>query len=195
MRAPRSATALMTTNNVHVLADGRRVSQLLVADRSQGESAIAVRAIKRLSPHLEVRPVTSLAEAERVLTNGRVATVFVASGLDDRTHGQTIRWFADNAGDTIVIGSGRKRSRRERPTSAASLICWLRSCGAKPHRGSLVMLPSGPWMPAGSFSFVIPHLPADTSKRGQLAAIRPPPRARRRSLGGSGHRQGSRSCR
>ena len=126
MRATRSATALMTTNNVHVLAGGRRVSQLLVADRSQGESAIAVRAIKRLSPHLEVRPVTSLAEAERVLTNGRVATVFVASGLDDRTHGQTIRWFADNAGDTIVIALLEHcddRQRQEALEAGASYIC------------------------------------------------------------------------
>jgi hypothetical protein len=84
----------MTTNNVHVLAGSRRASLLLVADRSQDEGAIAARAIKRLSPHLEVRSVTSLAEAESVLMDEPVATIFVASGLDGRTHLETIRWFA-----------------------------------------------------------------------------------------------------
>jgi hypothetical protein len=93
----------MTTNNVHVLTGGRRVSRLLVADRSPDEGAIAVRAIKRLSPHLEVRSVTSLAEAESVLAREPVATIFVASGLDGRTHSETIRWFADKVGDTAVI--------------------------------------------------------------------------------------------
>src|SRR5688500_12794874 len=101
MRATRSA--LMTTNNVHVLAGGRRVSQFLVADRNQGEREIAVRAIKRLSPHLEVRPVTRLAEAESALAQQAVATVFVASGLDDRTHEETIRWFARKTQDATVI--------------------------------------------------------------------------------------------
>lgn len=46
----RSATGLMTANNVHVLAAGRRGYLLLVADHNQGESAIVVRAIKRLAP-------------------------------------------------------------------------------------------------------------------------------------------------
>ena len=93
----------MITNNVHVLAGGRRASLLLVADRSQDEGAIAARAIKRLSPHTEVRSVTSLVEAESVLMHEPVATIFVGSGLDSRTHAQTIRWFADKAGKTVVI--------------------------------------------------------------------------------------------
>ena len=87
MRATRSARALMTTNNVCVLVAIRCGHQLLVADRNEDEGAIAVRAIKRLAPQLEVRPVTNLAEAESQLARQSVATVFVASGLDSRTPG------------------------------------------------------------------------------------------------------------
>lgn len=116
----------MTTNSVHVLAGGRRVSQFLVADRNQGEREIAVRAIKRLSPHLEVRPVTSLAEAESALAQQAVATVFVASGLDDRTHEETIRWFARKTQDTTIIALLERcddRQRQEALEAGASHIC------------------------------------------------------------------------
>ena len=126
MRAIRSARALMTTNNVHLLASGRRASQLLLADRDRGESAIAVRAINRHSPHLEVRPVTSLTEAECALAQQPVSTVFVASGLDDRTHEETIRWFVSNARDTLVVALLERcddRQRQEALEAGASYIC------------------------------------------------------------------------
>ena len=42
MRANRSARALMTTNKIHLLAGSRRVPQLIIADRNQGEREIAV---------------------------------------------------------------------------------------------------------------------------------------------------------
>jgi CheY-like chemotaxis protein len=84
----------MTINNVRMLASRRRITQLVLAERSQSDCAIAVRAIRRLLPDLEVRPVTSLVEAESVLTCARLAPVLVASGLDDRTFLRTIRWFA-----------------------------------------------------------------------------------------------------
>jgi DNA-binding NarL/FixJ family response regulator len=116
----------MTTNNVHVLAGGRRVSQLLVADRNQGECEIAVRAIKRLPPHLEVRPVTNLAEAENARAQQAVVTVFVASGLDDRTHEETIRWFLCNAPETIIIALLERcddRAKQEALEAGASYIC------------------------------------------------------------------------
>ena len=116
----------MTTNNIHVLTGGRRVSQLLIADRSQGEGAIAARAIQRLSPHLEVRSVTTLAEAESVLAREPVATIFVASGLHSQTHAQTIRWFSDKAGDAVVIALLEHRDngqRQEALEAGASYIC------------------------------------------------------------------------
>jgi CheY-like chemotaxis protein len=116
----------MTTNNVHVLARGRRASQVLVADRSQDAGAIAVRAIQRLSPHLEVRSVTSLAEAESVLAGEPVATIFVGSGLDGRTHPQMIRWFADKVGDTVIIALLERcgdRQRQEALAAGASYLC------------------------------------------------------------------------
>ena len=104
MRAARSARALMTTNNVCVLAATRRGHQFLVADRNEDEGgAIAVRAIKRLAPHLEVRPVTNLGEAESQLAQQSVATVFVASGLDSRTPGETIRWLAQKIAGAVII--------------------------------------------------------------------------------------------
>jgi DNA-binding NarL/FixJ family response regulator len=126
MRATRSARALMTTNDVHVLGGGRRVGRVLVADRSQGESAIAVRAIQRLLPQLEVRSVASFAEASRVLEREPVATIFVASGLDGRTHPQTIRWFADMVGDTVVIALLERCDdcrRQEALAAGASYLC------------------------------------------------------------------------
>ena len=117
----------MTTNNVHVLAGGQRVRQVLVADRSQHEGAIAVRAIRRLSPHLEVRPVASLAEAESVLAHEPVPAVFVASGLDGLTHPQTIRWFADKAGDTAVIALLEHCDDRQRQEALEAGASYIRS--------------------------------------------------------------------
>jgi DNA-binding NarL/FixJ family response regulator len=116
----------MRINNVHVLAVGRRVSQLLIADRSEVESAIAVRAIKRLSPQLEIRSVSSLTEAENELARQPLATVFVASGLDDWSHGETISWFARSAPDTVVIALLEccdDRARQEALEAGASSIC------------------------------------------------------------------------
>jgi DNA-binding NarL/FixJ family response regulator len=116
----------MTTNNVHVLPGGRRASLLLVADRRQDEGAIAARAIQRLYPHLEVRSVASLAEAENVLARAPVATVFVASGLDSQTHAQTIRWFADKAGGLTTVALLEhcgKPQRQEALQAGASFFC------------------------------------------------------------------------
>jgi DNA-binding NarL/FixJ family response regulator len=126
MRATPSARALMTTNNVQFLTAGRRVSQLLVADRSPVEGAIAARAIQRLNPHHEVRSVASLVEAESLLARAPVATIFVASGLDSQTHAQTIRWFADNAGDSTTIALLEHcddRHRQEALEAGASFLC------------------------------------------------------------------------
>ena len=78
MRAAWSAWPLMTINNIHVLAGGRLAAQLVLADRSQADSTIAGRAIGRLYPDLQVRPVTNLAEAKRVLIRTRRATALVA---------------------------------------------------------------------------------------------------------------------
>jgi hypothetical protein len=116
----------MTTNNVQFLTGGRRVSQLLIADRSQVEGAIAARAIQRLSPHLTVRSVAKLAEAESVLARAPVATIFVASGLDSQRHVQTIRWFADNAGDSTTVALLEHcgaRQKQEALEAVASFVC------------------------------------------------------------------------
>ena len=115
----------MTINNVHALTGDRRVSKVLVADRSESEGAIAVRAIQRLSPHLEVRSVSSLAEAESVLAHELVATIFVASGLDDRTHAQTIRCLAEKVGAAVIIAlleSCDDRHKQEALAAGASYI-------------------------------------------------------------------------
>jgi DNA-binding NarL/FixJ family response regulator len=70
--------------------------------------------------------VTSLAEAESALAQQAVATVFVASGLDDRTHEETIRWFARKTQDTTVIALLERcddRQRQEALEAGASHIC------------------------------------------------------------------------
>ena len=68
----------MTINNIHVLAAGRPAAQVVLADRSQADSAIALRAIRRLFPDLHVWPVTNLAEAAGVLARMRRAAALVA---------------------------------------------------------------------------------------------------------------------
>ena len=125
MRAARSARALMTTNNVHVLASGRSVAQLVLADRSQVDSAIAVRAIRRVFPDLEVRPVMNLAEAESVLTCTRLATALVGSGLDSKTCFQTIRWFASKRRGIVVamLEDCDDRQRQKALEAGASSVC------------------------------------------------------------------------
>ena len=70
--------------------------------------------------------MTSLAEAESALAQQAVATVFVASGLDDRTHEETIRWFARKTQDTTVIALLERcddRQRQEALEAGASHIC------------------------------------------------------------------------
>ena len=70
--------------------------------------------------------MTSLAEAETALARQPVATVFVASGLDDRTHEGTIRWFSRNTQDTNVIALLERcddRQRQEVLEAGASHIC------------------------------------------------------------------------
>jgi DNA-binding response OmpR family regulator len=114
----------MTINDVHVLASGRRVRQLVLADRSQTDSAIAVRAIRRLFPDLEVRPVMNLAEAESVLTGTRLTAAVIASGLDDRTCLQTIRWFARKRGGFVIalLEDCDDRHRQEALEAGASSV-------------------------------------------------------------------------
>jgi hypothetical protein len=132
----------MTINNVHALAGGHPAAQLVLADRSQADSTIAVRAIGRLYPDLEVRPVTNLAEAKRALIGARRATALVASGLDGQTCLETIRWFAARdpalwwpCSRIATSGTGRKRSRPEHLMSAASLNSWSHSCGTNWQHG------------------------------------------------------------
>jgi DNA-binding NarL/FixJ family response regulator len=117
----------MTTNNVHVLAGSRRASLLLVADRSRDEGAILARAIKRRSPHLKVRSVTSMAEAESVLMHEPVATIFVGSDLDGRTHAQTIRWFADKAGKTVIVALLEHCDDRHRQEAVEAGAAYIQS--------------------------------------------------------------------
>jgi DNA-binding NarL/FixJ family response regulator len=115
----------MTINNVHVLASGRPAAQLVLADRSQADSAIAVRAIRRLFPDLEVRPVQNLAEAESVLTCSRLATALVASGLDGQTCEQTIRWFARRRRGIVVamLEDCDDRQKQEALQAGARYVC------------------------------------------------------------------------
>ena len=115
----------MISNNVHVLASGRPAAQLILADRSQTDSAIAVRAIRRLFSDLEVRPVTNLAEAERVLACTRRATTLVASALDGKTCQQTIRWFARQRRGVVVamLDNCEDRHRQEALAAGASYVC------------------------------------------------------------------------
>ena len=124
MRAARSACALMTTNNVHVLASGRPAAPLVLVDRSQADSAIAIRAIRRLFSDLEIRPVTNLAEAESVLTWIRLATALVASGLDGKTCLQTIRWFASKRRGIVVamLEDCDDRQKQEALMAGASYV-------------------------------------------------------------------------
>ena len=114
----------MTTNNVHVLASGRPSAQLVFADRSQSDGAIAARAVRRLFPDLEVRPVTNLAEAESVLTSRRPVGVLVASGLDGKTYSDTIRWFADRTQGIVVamLEDCADRQRQEALKAGASSV-------------------------------------------------------------------------
>jgi hypothetical protein len=115
----------MTINNVHVLASGRPAAQLVLADRSQADSAIAVRAIRRLFPDLEVRPVTNLAEAESALAYTQLATILVASPLDGKTCEQTIRWFVRQRRGIVVamIENCHDGHRQEALAAGASYVC------------------------------------------------------------------------
>ena len=115
----------MTTNNIHVLASSRPAAQLVLAERSQADSAIAARAIRRLFPDLEVRPVTNLAEAERALACTRAATTLVASALDGKTCEQTIRWFARQRRGIVVamLENCEDRHRQEALAAGASYVC------------------------------------------------------------------------
>lgn len=115
----------MITNNIHVLASSRPAAQLVLAERSQADSAIAARAIRRLFPDLEVRPVTNLAEAERVLACTRAATTLVASALDGKTCEQTIRWFARQRRGVVVamLDNCEDRHRQEALAAGASYVC------------------------------------------------------------------------
>jgi CheY-like chemotaxis protein len=115
----------MTTNNIHVLASGGPAAQLVLADSSQADSTIAVRAIRRLFPDREVRQVTNLAEAESLLTRARRATALVASGLDGKTCAQTIRWFARQRRGIVVamLENCEDRHRQEALAAGASYVC------------------------------------------------------------------------
>jgi hypothetical protein len=94
MRAIRSARALMTTNNLHVLARAKPMSRLLIADHDPSESAIAIRAIERRCPRLKICAVTTLAAAAKILAQERIETILAGSGLDGWTLAKTIDWFA-----------------------------------------------------------------------------------------------------
>ena len=115
----------MITNNIHVLASSRSAAQLVLAERSQAESAIAVRAIRRLFPDREVRPVMNLAEAESVLMCARLATAVVASGLDGRSCLETISWFAHQKRGIVVamLEDCDHRHRQEALEAGASYVC------------------------------------------------------------------------
>ena len=115
----------MTTNNVHVLAGGPPAAQLVLAERSQADSAIAIRAIRRLFPDLKVRLVTDLAEAERVVTRRPPVTVLVASGLDGKTHLETIRWFAVRTHGILIalLEDCDHRQGRQAREAGASYVC------------------------------------------------------------------------
>jgi hypothetical protein len=125
MRAAWSAWPLMTINNVHVLAGGRPAAQVVLADRSQTDSAIALRAIRRQFPDLRIRPVTNLAAAAGVLTRTRRATALVASGLDGRTWLGTIRWFASMRRGIVMamLEDCDDRRRHEALEAGASHVC------------------------------------------------------------------------
>jgi CheY-like chemotaxis protein len=115
----------MTINNIHVLAGGLAAAQLVLADQSHADRAIAVRAIERLYPDLEVRPVTNLVEAKRVLICARRPTAFVGSGLDGKTCLETIRWFAQQRHGIVIamLEDCDKRHRQEALEAGASHVC------------------------------------------------------------------------
>jgi CheY-like chemotaxis protein len=115
----------MTINNVHVLAGGRPAAQVVLADRSQADSVIALRAIRRLFPDLRIRPVTNLAEAAGVLTRTQPATALVASGLDGKTCFETIRWFASMRHGTVVAMLEQCDDRdRHEALEAGAIYVW-----------------------------------------------------------------------
>jgi CheY-like chemotaxis protein len=115
----------MTINNIHFLAAGRPAAQVVLADRSQADSAIALRAIRRQLPDLRVRPVTNLVEAAGVLARTRRATALVASGLDGWTWSETIRWFASMRRGIVVamLEHCDDRHREEALEAGASHVC------------------------------------------------------------------------
>jgi CheY-like chemotaxis protein len=96
----------------------------LFSRSSQADSAIAVRAITRLFADREVRPVTSLAEADYVLTGMRLGIALVASGLDGTTCLQTIRWFARRRCGVVIaiLEECDDRHRQEALAAGASCI-------------------------------------------------------------------------
>jgi len=114
----------MTINNVHVLAAGRPAAQVVLADRSQAASAIALRAIGRLFPDLRVWPVTNLAEAAGVLIRTRRATALVASGLDGKTRLETVRWFASRRRGILVamLEDCNQRHKQEALEAGANYV-------------------------------------------------------------------------
>jgi DNA-binding NarL/FixJ family response regulator len=126
MRAIRSASALMTTNNIHVLAGKKPASRILFADHDPNESAIAIRAIKRRCASLEIWSVAALADAAEVLARERIDTVLAGSGLDGRTLPQTIRWFARNGPGAAIVALLEQpdhRHRQEALEAGASAVC------------------------------------------------------------------------
>ena len=69
-----------------------------------------------------------------------VAAIFVASGLDGRTHPRMIHWFANKSGESVVIGLVERcddSQRQEALEAGASCVCskpefWSHSCGVRP---------------------------------------------------------------
>lgn len=116
----------MATDNVCTLLRACPASQVLLADRNPHDAEVLLRAIRRTTPDVEVRHVTNLPDAARVLAHGRIGTVLVGSSLDDEAFCHTLRRFALEAANAVLVAMLERwedATRREALQAGATYAC------------------------------------------------------------------------
>lgn len=116
----------MATDNVVTLFRACPPSRVLLADRNPADAGILLRVLRRSVPDVEVRHVTSLPDAARVLAHEHIGTILIGSSLDGNTLGQTLRWFALEAANAVLLAMlerSEDTARREALKAGATYAC------------------------------------------------------------------------